>query len=434
MAEMICYAIIFLAEAVIAWLYFDSLYLPKKNAFQQVLVIGLGYALLFGVFFLNSIAFNAAITCIVNALLVWYLYGCSPKSAALNGIFLEFALVGTELLANLLIVSTGVDFAAYTYDFSVLITMAVISKLLYLLVAMLGARVFKPRKNPTEAPRLTIFFSCLPAFSILLTVLIIYLGLSSDVSTASEIMMVFTTFSLLVVNLIFMVLYKFWQKASDEHFATQLSLQKEQADTAYYQALQEQFENQRILIHDIKNHLQAIDSLSKEGHHEKISAYIADISGNLGPSYQARLCADPILNMLLLRCANDCKAQNISFLCDFRDGTSQFMDASSITTLYGNLLSNALEAAADSQERQIELSVKGNPELRIVIISLVNSCDTPVIPDTNGHFPTTKKDRLYHGIGMKSINRIVKKYHGVSSAYYEPKSKTFHHIIQFPIE
>ena len=38
----------------------------------------------------------------------------------------------------------------------------------------------------------------------------------------------------------------------------QLSLPQEHSDLAYYQALQKQSETQRILIHDIKNHLQLV--------------------------------------------------------------------------------------------------------------------------------------------------------------------------------
>lgn len=49
------------------------------------------------------------------------------------------------------------------------------------------------------------------------------------------------------------------------------------------------------------------------------------------------------------------------------------MNASSVTTLYGNLLPNALESAIASDEKQIELSATWNAEHTVVIISVVNS-------------------------------------------------------------
>ena len=51
---------------------------------------------------------------------------------------------------------------------------------------------------------------------------------------------------------------------------------------------------------------------------------------------------------------------------------------------------------------------------------------------TNGGFRTKKTDRFLHGVGLRSISRIVAKYHGVATMYYDPENKQFHHVIQFP--
>lgn len=106
------------------------------------------------------------------------------------------------------------------------------------------------------------------------------------------------------------------------------------------------------------------------------------------------------------------------------------MDAPSITTLYGNLLSNAIEAAESSADRIIELSVTRNDEQEIVIISVVNSCDITPIPDSNGRFHTRKRDRSVHGVGLRSIQRIVDQHNGVATMYYDSKNRRFHHVIQ----
>ena len=42
---------------------------------------------------------------------------------------------------------------------------------------------------------------------------------------------------------------------------------------------------------------------------------------------------------------------------------------------------------------------------------------------TNGGFRTKKTDRFLHGIGLRSISRIVAKYHGVATMYYDPENK-----------
>lgn len=121
----------------------------------------------------------------------------------------------------------------------------------------------------------------------------------------------------------------------------------------------------------------------------------------------------------------------MAFQCDIRENVSAFMNASSVTTLYGNLLPNALESAIASDEKQIELSATWNAEHTVVIISVVNSCATAPTPDGSGSFRTSKENKHLHGVGLRSIERVVKKYHGNATMYYDSATKQFHHVIQF---
>ena len=59
-----------------------------------------------------------------------------------------------------------------------------------------------------------------------------------------------------------------------------------------------------------------------------------------------------------------------------------------------------------------------------IIFYIVNSCD--VSPNINGKsFITSKKDKSYHGFGLKSINKIAKKYQGNAEFRYDEMSKSF---------
>lgn len=100
----------------------------------------------------------------------------------------------------------------------------------------------------------------------------------------------------------------------------------------------------------------------------------------------------------------------------------------------GVIILYAFEAASSSTERTIELSVKKNEDQQVVIVSVVNSCDTPPVPDHEGLFRTKKRNPGIHGVGLKSIGRIVARYHGVATMRFDPESKKFYHIIQFPMQ
>lgn len=430
MEFLICHAAVCLAEGATTWLYAEHLFYRKSPIRRILLQFFLLYGILFGILQLDTPVLNAACFFTGNVLLFRLNYVTSRNGAILHSAFLSAAMSVTEVASVLLIMAWGHNFDAYIRDISIMVAVAVISKLLYLAVSLLGARCFFS-KTTGVSPCLTPLFYVFPLLSVVLCVIIAYIGVSGQMAESTRLMMVINTLVLLVSNVIVLILYNHLQKTNAEQLALQLSLQREEADTTYYQALQAQSENQRILIHDIKNHLHTIESLAKSGNCSAIADYLEKLEETLAPAQQIRLCSDPILNMILLQTREDCEEKHIQFHCDVRENCLSFMDAPSITTFYGNLLSNAVEAAERSAERMVELSVTHNPEQAIVLVTMENSCDIAPIPDTHGRFRTNKPG--IHGMGLKSIQRVVDKYHGVSSMYYDAENKQFHHIVQFPL-
>ena len=430
--EKIIFATLFAAEALIAWLYLEYLFNKRKPASFLACSFCAGYAMLFAVSLFENTTVNAVAFCIVNFCLIAINYLCSTKTALLHSAFLCFIMIGAELLVNLLIGIFGYEFAAYTYNFGIMVVFVIFSKLLYLMFSVIGSRIFAPHKHANEEPRLMILFCGLPIISAFVALTIVYLGMTAGVTRIVGIMISMIIVTLLLVNLIILALYNYLQKTNEEYLTFQLSIQQEQAAVVYYQALQEQFENQRILVHDIKKHLSTIDAIAKQIGAAEIESYVSALGTSLAPIKQAKLCTDPILNLLLLRFWDNCRQQNVRFLCDVRANISTFMDAPSVTTLYGNLLSNALEAAELSEERLVDISVINNIQQNNIIISVTNSCDIAPIPENTGRFRSRKKEPGIHGVGLKSIERIVKKYCGIETMYYDDTNHRFHHIIQLP--
>lgn len=428
--ERVCFLIVYIVEAVIAILYIENIFSRKETAAKIVLSAGLGYSILYGISMLDITALNTLSFFLVNFFVLYLNYHCAPRTAVLHSAFLSFIMTIAEVIVALLMTFFVNDFAAYTYNFTIMVIMAILSKTLYLVFALVGAKVFSPHKHRTDEPRMMALFCSLPLVSAAISVAIVYIGLKSPLSKSAEIMMLINVFALLIVNLIFLMLYNYIQKSNSEHLSLQLSIQKDEADAEYYYALQEQANNQRILIHDIKNHLHVIKGLAAVGKVVEITDYISKLDTVLSTSSPFRLCDDPILNTLLYRFMKECTSKGIGIQFDVRDNCTNFLDAPSITALFGNLLTNALEAAEISTEKSIELSVIRNPEQSTILISVVNSCDNAPIPDGPGKFRSTKLGGI-HGIGLKSIDRIVRKHNGLSTMYFNEQERKFHHIIYF---
>ncbi len=434
MAEYICYGVLYIAEAIIAWLYFDALFCRSASGVRLGLTFAVAYLLLFCVTWFDSVVLNGAAFFVSNLLLLWRNYECRLRPAILHSAFLTSIMAVTEIIAAWIISLFGFRFGAYADDLAVMIVMAVISKMLYFSITVIAARLWSSGRQTQEEPAFMGLLCILPILSVAVSAVVVYIGIRAEMTKPVALLMIIIVLTLLIVNLIFMVLYNHLQRIHDERLALNLSMQREEADAAYYQALQEQSENQRILVHDIKSHLNAIHGLAEELDAPAISEYVTKLAEDVLPDRQIKICPEPILNFMLLQFREKCEKKGVSFRCDIRDHCFTFMDAPSITTFYGNLLTNALEAAECSEARSIELSVKKSDEQQIVIVSVVNSCDAPPIPNQEGLFRTRKHTSGIHGVGLKSIRRIVDRYHGVAAMRFDPEEKKFYHIVQFPMQ
>ena len=74
-------------------------------------------------------------------------YGLNIQAA-----FLCFLVVAGELLVSLVITLFGYSFMEYTHNFSVMLTLIIWSKLLYMVFAAIGALIFSPHKQDNTEP------------------------------------------------------------------------------------------------------------------------------------------------------------------------------------------------------------------------------------------------------------------------------------------
>lgn len=141
------------------------------------------------------------------------------------------------------------------------------------------------------------------------------------------------------------------------------------------------------------------------------------------------ICNNEFLNALLCRYSVQCNELNISFRADIRNNVCNFLKEEDITSLFCNLLDNAIESAAQMQDSFLELSISERAGTNFTIVTLTNSCRKNPFSGQKKVLKTTKSDARHHGYGMKIIEKVVKKYHGEMQVYYSEETYTFHTII-----
>lgn len=119
------------------------------------------------------------------------------------------------------------------------------------------------------------------------------------------------------------------------------------------------------------------------------------------------------LDVILTEKSLWCNKHDVRLSC-YADGKSlSFMKATDVYSLFGNLLSNAMEAVttlSDPNERVIAFSVR--PVGEMLVVSCENYYDGKEIRFSSGLPTTSKENKDYHGFGVKSMKLLVKKYGG----------------------
>lgn len=188
--------------------------------------------------------------------------------------------------------------------------------------------------------------------------------------------------------------------------------------------LESQQEAQQFVRHDLKNHFTCIAGLAEIGDLEKIKAYLKDTCAFMQPqTTEIQYCAHPVLNILFNDKMRLAKEQHIDLeiYCDF----VSLKDISDfdLCSMISNLLDNGLENAGNGDEAYIHFDILQSEENGITI-QMVNSC--VYVPQfADGCLITTKKDKAAHGMGMRNIQRLARKYHGQCIYHYDGKERSF---------
>ncbi|MCI6164612.1 MAG: GHKL domain-containing protein [Lachnospira sp.] len=187
-------------------------------------------------------------------------------------------------------------------------------------------------------------------------------------------------------------------------------------DINVYKDIKELYDKTAIIRHDIKHTLGVINAYLSEEEYEKAENYIEEIIGTCEKGKIQNYSNNLILNYVLNNKRETCKKNNIDFKC-VCIGNINGIEDEDICLLMGNLLDNAIEAAARCDKGKVSVDINEGNEIEIRIS---NSIMETVLKD-NPELKTTKTDNKKHGYGTRSIRFIVKKYQG-EIQYHEYKN------------
>ncbi len=224
---------------------------------------------------------------------------------------------------------------------------------------------------------------------------------------------ILVVFMLLLILLIpLLIVRNRLSAAYKEQAAYQQSfLETELNASRQYKAAQE---DTRAFRHDVQNNLTAVAMLMEEGKIEEAKQYLNDMRTEVNALSPKIVSGDDMVDALISSKLAKMAELGIAFSMDgVIDGGLNWKPMD-ICTVFANLLDNAIEAAAQTENGFIRLAFKKSEHHRL--IEAVNSCPEDVNCDalmSGGSHITGKPDKSLHGYGIGNIRRTVEKYGGM---------------------
>ena len=430
MKNAVYYLFCFFVEAVTLWQYSSSLFSARKRTLTRIIALCGLYFILFFVSLYESVWLNTAFYFVLNLIFLFTQYDLNFYT----GLFHSSTLTAVMGMSELMVYGITKYFAPHFLEngrnFLHLFFYSVFSKLIFFSVIYILTHLMQNQEKSREQYDKSVFLlAFIPLSSVFIMLTFISIGTAFSLSPSLDWMITAGAVLLLSSNLLMFGMSQYHQKKNEEFTQMQLLLQQESDRVQYYEMLHLQNENQRILIHDIKKHLQSVAMLNEQREHDKIDAYIRQLTLSSDLKEVSRLCDHELLNSILCRYMQQCIKDHITLHADIRSRTVDFIASNDLTSLFCNLLDNAIEAAGIVPDSFIEINTSKREKTPFVVITVINSCRTNPFLSNGRQLCTDKSDKRRHGFGLKSIRKTVQKYHGSMQMYYNDDTFTFHTII-----
>lgn len=221
---------------------------------------------------------------------------------------------------------------------------------------------------------------------------------------------------ILILNFYFINISVYMSKSNEldselKHYRQQNELQYQ-----YYAELEKKYQDSRKVIHDMKNHLQAIEHLYDVQELESGNEYVKDMYHMLNILGEKYYTHNKMLNIILNDKLQSAERDGVETSVQIGDVDLDFMKDIDVTTIFANLLDNAVTAVKKASQ-QPYIRIKMDYFNEFIVISIRNSLikQSELISGGSENTHSSEKDkkkRLHNGYGLQNVRKTLEKYSG----------------------
>lgn len=227
------------------------------------------------------------------------------------------------------------------------------------------------------------------------------------------------TWIILSMVLLFSVLfYRLSRQREMELEIAQLKEDQAEILERDYQALSRTYEDNAKLYHDLHNHIEAIYQCLAQGDIQEAIRYCEDLRIPVRDISQTAWTGDKAIDYLISSKMALAEQEQIKTKVNIEYPHNTNIRSVDLTTILGNLLDNALEAAktAPDEVRFLNLTIR---RINAMLIIKVENGYGNAPKRESGNLITSKSDKTSHGWGLKSVQTAADYYDGIITTNYE---------------
>ena len=182
-----------------------------------------------------------------------------------------------------------------------------------------------------------------PAVSVFIIFSLIYTG-DVFVQMYGAFLIILNILALVIMNLY--IWYLFSYQSKNKKLRAELEIRKKQSEMQYqyYEKVEQRYQSSRKMVHDMRNHLQAIEALQEQDA-DKGREYVKDMHRMLESFGIVNYTENRMLNIVLNDKAEEAQKSGIGMEIRIDEIRLEHIRDMDMTTIFANLLDNALEAA-----------------------------------------------------------------------------------------
>ncbi len=371
------------------------------------------------------------IAILVTAVIMHVYFRISIKKSSVLAMLYQGLLLLVDYLAyvgNCAIISKeGVVQNEYALEGNLVV---VFSKVILFLCILLVKKQFGHKSTEMLADAEWIKFLFFPVFTIV-TIVAMLMTFQYTENKAQAYVLYSIALGMVVMNaFVYYLINDIVIREAEIHEKAILELQvKNQIEM--YRSISENYEIQKDKSHEFKNQILCIESLLKDHEYDEASRYVNNISKTFMGERNIINTNHVIINAILNTKYQEAISNHIVFVFKVNDLSKIGIEDEDLVVVLANLLNNAIEACEKCKEKK-EIKFKFMIEDELIILSVKNTYNQPLVYD-NDEIKTSKTVMPdEHGVGIKNVIRIVKKYRG--EYVVQNNEKEFYFSIVIPLK